>query len=391
MFNSNRLWAFDNDKKLLEFANSTDIIDHYRDLWKQVFPGINLDPHTPQGQLIANDVNTDLLTISFLNDLANYFMYGGEGRLLDVWAWNNYRTKRRPQTNGTVTMTIEGKPFENVEPDFIVTNGDINFEPIEPFFIPQEGKVKVVFRTTEFTKAVAPAGSITRLVTPNLAINKWYNESASSPGIEAESDSVFYLRCLEYGSVFKNTSFRSILSNLAAVPGVIKINGYENPTTQAVNYRGVNVPAHGIALVIFGGSDADIGDTLTQTKPPGCAMAGDVEIPVNYEGHTIKYKILRPQAVELKCELSVSIELGAPSNYEDILKTHLINYINDIKLGAQITLPALACAVAHKVKGVTISDIKLGLKSGTADHKPIDLEFKQMATLAPEDITIAKN
>ena len=78
------LWSFDEELQKLNFSYKNNILADYQSLFKSLFPDINLDPSTPQGQIITSLVQIDMATISFLENLANGLFLGGYGHFMDI-------------------------------------------------------------------------------------------------------------------------------------------------------------------------------------------------------------------------------------------------------------------------------------------------------------------
>ena len=78
------LWSFDEELQKLNFSYKNSILTDYQSLFKNLFPDINLDPSTPQGQIITSLVQIDMATISFVENLANGFFLGGYGHFMDM-------------------------------------------------------------------------------------------------------------------------------------------------------------------------------------------------------------------------------------------------------------------------------------------------------------------
>ena len=76
------LWSL-SDTGNLEFSYKDDILAEYQNLFKTIFGDINIDESTPQGQIITSLTQVDLATISYLENLANAFFFGGSGEFLD--------------------------------------------------------------------------------------------------------------------------------------------------------------------------------------------------------------------------------------------------------------------------------------------------------------------
>src|SRR5574344_895459 len=121
--NGDNLYKWNEEIQRMEFAYKDDILAEYNDLFARLFPNINLDPSTPQGQIITANVQQDLATISFCENIINSFFLGGTGQNLDLWAWNVFRVVRKKGIPSLVNVTITGVPNTDIPVDFLVTDG----------------------------------------------------------------------------------------------------------------------------------------------------------------------------------------------------------------------------------------------------------------------------
>ena len=135
-FNKSNLWSL-NDTGTLEFSYKDEILAQYQNLFKTIFGDINIDESTPQGQIITSLTQVDLATISYLENLANAFFFGGSGEFLDKWAWNLYRVVRKNGTPASVIITITGRPDTEIPADFTISDGSQNYIIESPTQIPE--------------------------------------------------------------------------------------------------------------------------------------------------------------------------------------------------------------------------------------------------------------
>lgn len=377
----------------IKFIPSTDVKIQFENEFLKIVPDLNLEPSTPQGQIITLLTNMVLTVIDNYQTITNTLFFGGSGVTLDHFAYNNYRLTRRQEEKGSVSIKINGSPgtiIESTEQNrFKVSDGDLIYELNNNIIIGDDGEITADFICTKFTTKVSKANTVTQITTPRINVERVTNPLASSSGVPAEDDHSLYLRCITYGSVYNNSSFRSMVANMNQTEGVIKVNAYENIASTALQYKGIQIPPHGVAFVILGGTSKSIGETFLKTKPPGTAMAGDENAEVIHQGHKIKYKFYRPTEVPLKIEVEVQTTTNMAANYDSIIKDKLIEFVNTLGIGTVITLPEVTCSISSL--GFLLKEVKFSKKSASLGYTPIELQFKEMATLDKEDITVKKS
>ncbi|HEG5317634.1 TPA: baseplate J/gp47 family protein [Campylobacter jejuni] len=382
------LWNFNQDIGKLEFKYKDEILDSYNELFKGIFPNINTDPSTPQGQIITSLVQTDLATISFLENLANAFFLGGNGYFLDLWSWNLYRVTRKDGIPSSVLIEIQGVPNTTITSDFLITDGNYNYQISKEVTIPQSGNIEVLFYCTEINEFIAQANTINQIVTQIDGVERVNNNSIANSATLKETDGKLFDRCVRFGSTSQNASFKSILANIAQVNGVIKVTGAENTSDKAADFNGVEIEGHSICVVVEGGSDNDIANAMFESRATGCGMVGDIEVNIEYNGTFYKFKFYRPTQVILKAEVTLKEISQPPSNFGDVIKENLSSYINDLQIGELITQPALSENLYKNLSGFYIKDVKFGLKSGDVSYTPIQLKLNEMAVISKDDIKV---
>ncbi|HFW6576176.1 TPA: baseplate J/gp47 family protein [Campylobacter jejuni] len=382
------LWNFNQDIGKLEFKYKDEILNSYNELFKGIFPNINTDPSTPQGQIITSLVQTDLATISFLENLANAFFLGGNGYFLDLWSWNLYRVTRKDGIPSSVLIEIQGVPNTTITSDFTITDGNYNYQISKEVTIPQSGNIEVLFYCTEINEFIAQANTINQIVTQIDGVERVNNNSIANSATLKETDGKLFDRCVRFGSTSQNASFKSILANIAQVNGVVKVTGAENISDNATDFNGVEIEGHSICVVVEGGSDNDIANAMFESRATGCGMVGDIEVNIEYNGTFYKFKFYRPTQVILKAEVTLKEISQPPSNFGDVIKENLSSYINDLQIGELITQPALSENLYKNLSGFYIKDVKFGLKSGDVSYTPIQLKLNEMAVISKDDIKV---
>lgn len=391
-------WALSDDKQTLIYKPTADLLEKYRTIFKTIFPNINTDPTTPQGQIITALTEQDTNDLSLIADMANSFFLGGNGAWLDDWAMMMFRLSRKDGTPSSVIVDVEGSPRATITDGFLVSDGNLDYEFKGTYIIPDNGKGQITCICTTITEEESKAGSVVNIVTPLQGIYRVSNPNNSTPAILVENDSDFVKRCLKYGTAFRNTSIASIASEVMNLKGVIKVNAWDNSSKNEVTFKGTQFDPNSFAVVVLGGDDKEIAQALQNTKPPCTAIMGDVEVSLpnqneryaNRPDYNITYKFFRPTNIPLKFEVVVKLENRSPNNYKQIVQEAISDYVNAVAIGGDVNLSEASCAILrYSNASFPIKSIKMAKKEGTLGLDPISLDFKELATIALDDIMVA--
>ena len=388
-FNKSNLWSL-NNTGTLEFSYKDEILAQYQNLFKTIFGDINIDESTPQGQIITSLTQVDLATISYLENLANAFFFGGSGEFLDKWAWNLYRVVRKNGTPASVIITITGRPDTEIPADFTISDGSQNYIIESPTEIPESGEIKAKFINLEINDKSSSPNTITQIVTNINGVERVTNEAPSTLAIMRETDAQLFNRCLYFGSTATNASFRSILANVAQVQGVSRIAGAENVLDTPQTIQGVELTPHSICIVVDGGENEAIAKAIQQSKATGCDMVGTTEQILYIDKQKYFYRFYRPTQVALQAQITVS-KTGAliPANFETLVKNSLADFINSLDIAKTITQPLLSNALIKAVgNDLNIDDLKFSVKNKTLGYAPIVLKLNEVALISLSDIKV---
>ena len=140
-------------------------------------------------------------------------------------------------------------------------------------------------------------------------------------GSDQETDAALRTRRQQSVSLPSQGNFAGLLGGLYTVSGLIQAIIYEN-TTNSISYTDL-IPAHGIWVIVNGGSDADIADMIYRYRPLGCPMKGDTTVMVDQaDGTTFEILFDRAEAEDLYAAITVASKSGA-----DIDETAVASYL----------------------------------------------------------------
>ena len=388
--NGDNLYKLNEQTQRMEFSYKDEILESYNQLFSNLFPNINLDPSTPQGQIITSLVQQDLSTVSFCENMLNSFFLGGTGQYLDLWAWNVFRVVRKKGTPALVNITITGVPNTPISQGYLITDGIYEYKLREDVVIGLNGSISAPFECTEINTFIASPNTINTFVSVVIGVETITNPNQSIPAILPETDSELFLRCLTFGATATNSSFRSILANVAQTKGVLKLTGAENKTNEIKVFKGVTLTEHSICVCVLGASDEDIANAIFNSEAPGCSMIGDVEVPILLEGTTYTYKFYRPIEIPIKVKVEVSIDLNSPTNWETVVKDNVVAFVDGANIADLITQPNLSKHLFRNVTGFDIVDVKMSKLSDVLGYDSIALKLNEMIVITRADIEVVQ-
>lgn len=118
-------------------------------------------------------------------------------------------------------------------------------------------------------RVVAGAGELTVIGTPTAGWSSVTNPTAATQGQPEETDAEYRLRRSESVSKPGSNMVDNMIANVGAVKTVTSVKVYEN-YLDTVDVNGI--PGHSLAIIVNGGSDADVGLAIQQKKNQGCGM-----------------------------------------------------------------------------------------------------------------------
>ena len=354
----------------LKLSDTSTILEQVQEVFLTAFPNLNVDPSTPQGQIIT--AITELFTKAQTDivEFANVIVYGGTGVWLDAYCKTYYGITRKQASNGSVTALISG------------TNGTI----IPVGFTAKSNAELFAKDSGNFSIDV---GTLTTIITPIAGVERITNPYESTSGTDTETDIELRLRAMNSLNYRATSIFDGLLAQIEQLSGVQKVAGYENNTKNAVEYKGITCEPNSIAVVCKGGDLKQIGKVILENKTVGAYVQGDIEIPVYEEisKQTYTMRIYRPTVKKLKAELKVVTNNLTTQDYTAQLQEQIINIINSYKINDEIIPFQVASGIS--LPNLQLADFKMGLVSATATYNPIALKFTDEAVISADNILVS--
>ena len=197
----------------------------------------------------------------------------------------------------------------------------------------------------------APVGSVHRLVSPVTGLSSVVNQSAATPGREAESDASCRKRLRLAAAAPEVSTLDALRSAVLAVKNVNSCAVYENDSDTA-DSRGI--PGHSICVVVSGGLTADLAPVIFRKKAPGIGTHGGVSYTVQDDfgvSHTVKLQRATMTPVALSIELTPLA--GFDASVADRIRAALAEYSSSLGVGQDVVVPSLYSLCYGADKGNT--------------------------------------
>lgn len=339
---------------------------------------INIDSNSPDGQMIGilTQLAVDLRELlAALN--ASFDPDQAEGTLLDQRvAINNIQ-----RIGGTYT----------IQPIHIVVNATITLEGLDADFNNPLGTAYTVqdssgnqfllnttatlvagaydldFRAFTVGAVSVPINTITIPVTVIPGVVSVNNPTvAITVGQDEETDGQLRLRRQQSVSNASTGYLNGLLGKILALEGVTEAALYENngSTTDA---RGI--PAHAIWLIVAGGSNTDIGNTIYGSKSYGCDMRGAMTLNITTASgaiFTAKWDVPLPETLYIQFNIKRTVPGFAFSTtaIKDYIAANLNYGVGAYAETSNITAVALLAIISQGGGGVPV-DVKISNDNAT--------------------------
>lgn len=297
---------------------------------------------------------------------------------------------RREATFSTVDLTIIGQEGT------VITNGIV--EDIlsqkwllpSPVVIPDTGTITVT-ATAELAGAVgAAASTVNKIATPTLGWQTVNNVLAAVLGAPIETDAELRRRQTFSTALPSLSVFDGTVGAVAQVDGVTRYKGYENDSGTT---DGEGIPAHSIAIVVEGGDAQDIGDAIAVHKTPGTRTYGTTTVnTVDEYGNINPINFFRPTVVPIEVEINIDALIGYTSDYADLIKQAVADYINALDIGDDVLFTKLyvPANLPGTMQGATfdIISIEISRDADPVAAANVVIAFNEAASCDIADITI---
>lgn len=278
--------------------------------------------------------------------------------------------RRQSATNSTVELVIGGTAFSSIINGIAIDDLSQQWSLPVTVTIPVEGTITVTATSITPGAIQAQPTTIQGIFTPTQGWQTVINPTAATVGQAFETDAILRNRQSTSTAVPAQTVFDATIGAVANVPGVTALSPYENDTDIT---DGNGLPPHSISLVVEGGIDTDIAQTILDYKTPGTNTFGTTSIPLtDAKGVPITINFFRPTLAAIAVQVTLIPLPNWISSNEDIIAAAIAAYINATHIGGSIILTQLY-AVAYvpnstAANSFNIESIELAIQATGTIH-----------------------
>lgn len=213
-----------------------------------------------------------------------------------------------------------------------------------------EGFNTVATEATATGPIVGQAFTIAEIVTPVGGWASVTNQLDAEPGTNIETDAAFRLRREQLIRVTGKGTLEAIRSAVLATSGVTEALVFEN-TTLLVDSDGI--PGKAFEVVVLGGTDVDIAQTIFDTKPIGIQAFGtDIsELVVDSQGNSHLIEGSRADPIEMFVDVTVVVDGNYPLDGDAQVAQAVADLGDTLRIGGNVIYERMNCA-PFEVSGV---------------------------------------
>jgi uncharacterized phage protein gp47/JayE len=371
------------------------LLDELNSEVKSIFgENFNVSPESPDGQIngVISESNANLWEIA--EEAYNAFNpKAAAGTTLSNLVQLNGIT-RLAATRSHVELTLTGDSGTVIPEGSLVSTSDTGDELSTDTSVTLDGAGNAIVQATalEFGPITMLAGTITEIDNPVTGWDTVNNTADAIEGTNEESDPD--LRARRQRSVARDAQaiidgIRSAIENIDNVTQAVVL---ENDT-DAVDGNGL--PAHSFQVVVSGGTNIDVADTIWLKKPAGIQAFGDItEQIIDSQGISHDISFSRPTAVTIYVEVTITTFAEYPVNGDDLIKQAIVDYANgdlvdnrSFGLADDVIYTRLYTPI-NSVAGHEIDDLQISISSPASGTANIAIAVDEIADFQIANITV---
>jgi len=357
----------------LQTKTLTELITELEDNYKSIYgTDINLDPNSPDGQLLNIQAQTGIDLRELLTKInAGFDRDQAEGRVLDQrLALIGIKRNGGTFTLAPVEITTDravnlvglDAAADDLTPDidnlYTVKDDSGNlFYLLTSQNIISAGTNTFSFRAAEIGDVQVSVGTITTPVTITAGVTGINNTAgASSQGQDEETDAEFRRRGEISTAITSIGYLDAIQVAISNITGVVIANVLENVTDVT---DGNGIPPHSIWCIVEGGDSDEIGEVIYAKKSSGSGMKGSVTVNVpRPSGATFEAKFDRPVDADLYIRFSLSLTGGTfdPDEIKRLIVENITWQVGADAVGSTITTYIQTLNANYQITGMQVSD-----------------------------------
>lgn len=381
--------------------DTSDLLTTVQEEYKQALgTDLNLDASTPQGRLIAAEVEARTGVLENNAKLANVINPDDSfGIFLDALAALT-STQRLAGSSSRVLAQIQGVPNTVIPAGSRAkTVTDDVFYLENAVTIPASGMITAYFLSEQLGAVACPVGTLTKIIDAVLGWETITNNVPAELGTVPESDASLKIR--RKTELFQGSGFLpSVKARLSQVPNLRSSFAYENNTNAPIEYEGIMINAHSVYVVADGGTDTSVAQAIFDSKSDGCGYTGTVTANAIDSAYGLTYPVQfnRPTVVACQCVITVLAggnNQGTTSDIVTAVKNAVLAYeageiaqVEGLEIGVDVSPFEISSAVTISVPDIFVGSVLVSKTGDTPAATTVPININEVANIAQSDITV---
>ncbi len=332
----------------------------YPGMYQIYGPNINVDPNSPDGQMINIIAQAKLDMLEFISQVfASFDPDQAVGTVLDQRCAINGVVRNAGTytlTNITVTitqaLTLAGLDTAPDAPFTVSDSAGNQFELIAEHVFSGAGSEVLVFRAKVLGAVETTPNTITTIVTVTLGVESVNNPTAAtSVGLAEETDYALRIRRSRSVALPSKGYFEGLYGALLDLDGVTSVNLLENVGSDPDDN---DIPGHSIWAIVAGGTDAAVAAAIYLKRNAGCGMKGDTSVDITQVDNSV-FAVLfdRPTAQNLWITFDVAAITGVVD--ASYIRTQLLAALS-YQIGQSADTATIVALVKTIAPNASVSD-----------------------------------
>lgn len=256
--------------------------------------------------------------------------------------------------------------------------------------IPLSGEVVITVTAATLGAVIAPANTITKILTPTRGWQSVNNDTAATAGAMLETDAALRQRQALSVAVPSRSALDGLFGAIYGLMGVTRCKVYEN-TARTTDANGL--AGNSIAVVVSGGSVTDVATLIAAKKAPGCGLSGNTTVSINdLQGYPVSIKFWRPIQVNFSVQISLRAKVNYSADTGESIKQAITSYFNQLDIGDRIAVNNLMVPAGLygdlAARSYQIMSLEI-MANGTPVGAEYLLAFNEVAFCIPDSISIS--
>ena len=304
--------------------------------------------------------------------------------------------KRKSASYSTCVVTITGTPQTVIKAGEVQDIAGNNWKLPENITIPASGELDTIAVCTTIGAITALIGDINKIATPQLGWMSVTNKVKAVEGQPVETDAELRERQAVSTALPSQTLLEGTIAGIIAVKGVTRQRIYENDTNDnsITDNNPYGLPAHSITAVVEGGTDENVAEQIYLRKGIGCYTNGTTEVEViNKYDITTPIRFYRPTYIPIYVTVNIKKYTGYTDNIPNIIKNNIIDYLNSLNIGDDLSVSLLwnATLTANPVLTspiFSVLNLIAGKNSVEQNTTDIEINFNEVVQGNIENIIV---